>query len=122
MPTPRSGEHAMNVQSTLEELRHGLILSERDADQLNRRMTPAQRLEFSSEMFTFARESLREALRLVHPDWCDEQVKIRLFCLLQGTEGEHPFYFTQYCAYRHNIQSMLNISRHALSPLRDAPL
>ncbi len=112
----------MDTQSTLQELRQGRILSERDADQLTRYMTPAQKIEFMSDMHEFGRESLREALRLVHPEWCDEQVTIRLFCLLQGVENEHPFYFTQYCAYRHKVQSMLAVSRVALSPLRHAPL
>ena len=112
----------MDVEMTLRNLHEGGVISEREADQLNRRMAPWQRFEAASEMHEFAREILREVLRLVHPDWCEEQVKIRLFCLLQGSEGEHPFYFTQYCAYRHNVESMLNISREALSPLRNALL
>lgn len=40
-----------------------------------RKKTPWERLEIAFRLWDFARDLLRETLRLEHPDWDDERIQ-----------------------------------------------
>ena len=104
----------MNVSTLLSAVEQGVALTREETRELIRNMTPWEKTTWTSNLNEYVRETLREVLSLVHPEWCEQQIRVSLYCLMQREAGEHPIYFNQFCRCRPNIDAMLKVTRDAL--------
>ncbi|MBI4817953.1 MAG: hypothetical protein HY791_16955 [Deltaproteobacteria bacterium] len=73
MPQRRATEPE-TCSAEAETPRAAAIEAERIRREIFRRMTPTEKLEAASRLWTSARELKAAALRATHPDWTEEQI------------------------------------------------
>ena len=88
-------------------------LSLEEAEALLDAMGPVDRMRAMYGLNEYVKETYREILGLIHPEWCDIQIRVELY-RLQQREREYPLWGKQALQFHENVERMMAVSREVM--------